>query len=171
MLRAVEPDDARAIWVMENDASQWVANGMMAPFSMANILQYATEYDPDPFHAGQLRLIATSKDPSGDWNEDNIGIIDLYNISARNHTAFVGIYVRPRFRGSKYAPEMLEIIERYAAEVLCLRSLAVKVMNDNLSSMALFSNHGYRQAGALIDWARHDNHYASLIIFQKCLNT
>lgn len=60
-IRALEPEDAYAVWEMETDSTQWIFNGMMAPFSLRNIKEYALNYDPDPFRAGQIRFIAQRK--------------------------------------------------------------------------------------------------------------
>lgn len=168
-LRAVEPEDAKAIWSVESDSDQWRQNGMTAPFSMHNILRYAIEYDADPFTAGQLRLIACRRDTTGEWEQDVIGIIDLYEISALNKTAFVGIYVRPAFRKQGYAAEMLRILERYASEVLNIRILAVRVSSSNTGSLNLFANCGYERAGVLRHWLQSGNETNDLIIFEKCL--
>ena len=43
-LRPVEPEDALARWEMESDPHQWIENGMMAPFSLRNLKEYALQY-------------------------------------------------------------------------------------------------------------------------------
>ena len=53
-LRALEPDDAVAVWRMECDSDQWLLNGISAPYSLQNIMDYIAGYDADPYRAGQI---------------------------------------------------------------------------------------------------------------------
>lgn len=168
-LRAVEPDDAWALWVMETDSTQWLFNGMMAPFSMRNIKEYALDYDPDPYRTGQLRLIAQIRRPQGDWSNDVVGMVDLYDVSAHDHNAWVGIYVRPGFRDRGYATEMLDIMERYAHRMLNIRTLAAKVAQGNEASMRLFQSARYIKRGALLNWMEIDSKFHDVYYFQKNL--
>lgn len=96
-LRPVEPEDALAMWEMESDPTQWIQNGMMAPYSLRNLKEYALQYRANPFAEGQLRLMLVGKDAS-----EPVGVVDLYDISASNRTAWVGIYVRPAYRGKEW---------------------------------------------------------------------
>lgn len=168
-LRAVEPDDAWALWEMETDTTQWLFNGMMAPFSMRNIKEYALSYDPDPFRTGQLRLIARMRQLHGNWGKDVVGMADLYDISAHDRNAWVGIYVRPGFRDQGYAMEMLAIMERYAHHTLNIRTLAAKVVQGNEASLNLFKSARYIKRGGLLNWMEIDSRSCDVYYFQKNL--
>lgn len=167
MLRAVEPEDALAVWEMECDSTQWLYNGMMAPFSLRNIKEYALNYEPDPFRAGQIRFMAQLGQSTGDRYKDVVGIVDLFEISAHDRTAWVGIYVRPGFRKQGYALEMLGVLENYARSVLNLRSLAAKVVDGNTASRRLFEAGGYDFRGTLHGWIELNGQRLDLMFYQK----
>lgn len=162
-LRAVEPADASLMWEVENDSSQWMLNGMSAPFSRDNLLQYATTYDADPFRAGQLRLMAEIK------GTGIIGIVDLYQISALHRTAYIGIYILPQMRGQGYAEICLRLLEDYASSLLNLRILAARVAEENIPSVKLFENAGYSHAGTLHDWLQSGNRTLNVRLYEKQL--
>lgn len=165
-LRAVEPGDARFMWDVDNDSSQWIQNGMLGPVSFEAMSQFANTYDPDPFHACQLRLIA-EKINTG----ERVGIVDLYDISVTNRTAFVGIYILPQYRRQKYAASALCLLEEYARKLLSLRILGAKTVADNISSIRLFESLSYIRAGELRGWIRTSETTRSLYIYQKYLET
>lgn len=169
VLRAMEPEDALAVWEMESDSTQWLYNGMMAPFSMRNIKEYALSYEPDPYRAGQIRFIAQMSRPTGSWDVDVVGIVDLFDISAHDRTAWIGIYVRPGFRAHGYAVEMLGILEAYARRVLNLRSLAARVVDGNVASRKLFEAAEYDMRGVLRGWVEIDAGRKDVFYFQKNL--
>lgn len=167
--RAVEPEDASPMWEMESDPGQWQYNGMTAPLSIFNLRAYANNYEADPFTAGQIRLIVELRDtaPSALIDERVVGMVDLYDISATNRTAYVGIYVRPCFRGRGYGLEMAEIIAKYGRAMLNLHSIVAKVTEGNLPSFKLFIKAGYREAGTLRGWVEWNGERRDMTIFQK----
>lgn len=160
-LRAVEPADAHLMWEVESDSSQWLLNGMSAPFSCDNLLQYATTYDADPFRAGQLRLMAELE------GNGIIGIVDLYQISAVHRTAYVGIYIMPQMRGKGYGKMCLRLLEDYASSLLNLRILAARVAEENHASTALFEKAGYSLAGTLHNWLQSGNNTLNVRLYEK----
>lgn len=167
-LRAVEPSDAELMWEFESDSSQWRDNGMMAPFSRKNLREYAEGYDPDPIRCGQLRLIIESTETQ-DAAGNILGIIDLFDISATNRTAFVGIYVKPDSRCKSIASRSLALIERYASQLLNLRILAAKVSERNMASRTLFEKNGYTLSGELRNWLLSGKSEFNLILYSKKL--
>lgn len=169
-LRAVEPSDAAVIWDIEDDNTQWIVNGMMAPISMHMITEYALNYDADPYRTGQLRLVARFAVDGTDEPEVVVGLADLYDISARNHTAFVGIYVRSEYRGRGYGAEMLRQLEKYARNILNIRTVVAKVAAVNSSSGRLFVKAGYEKAGEIKQWICLPEGSSDLTLYQKCLN-
>ncbi|MDE6296284.1 MAG: GNAT family N-acetyltransferase [Muribaculaceae bacterium] len=162
-LRAVEISDADFMWNVECDSLQWVQNSMVAPFSKENILQYALNYEADPFKASQLRLIITSSD------DIRIGIADIFEISSQHRTAKVGIYILPSFRNHGYAATALELLEDYALKILNIRTLCAEVVEGNDISLQLFVNSGYKKVGYLEDWLLSGSKTYSLQILQKKL--
>lgn len=165
-LRAVEPCDANKMLIVENDSSQWINNGMMAPFSYNHIKEYASNYDADPYRAGQLRLIIESKNKC---DNSFIGIVDLYDISANFHTAFVGIYIVPEHRNFGYALLALDLLEDYVRQILNIRILASKISDNNFESIELFYKSGYKKTGELPDWLMSAGEVHTVYLFTKKL--
>ena len=163
-LRPVEPEDAETMWIVESDSEQWMQNGMSAPLSRQNLTDYALSYDADPVRAGQLRLIIESKPEKG-----IIGIADLYDISVQHRHAFVGIYIFPHVRRSGLALASLDLLERYAFNLLNIRHLVAKVMEDNAASSNLFEKAGYVYRGELPEWYQTGNEFRPLKILSKII--
>ena len=163
-LRAVEPEDARGMWECERDSSQWLQSGMMGPYSRENLAQYAATYNPDPWQEGQIRLVVELRD-----GEKMAGLIDLYQLSAQNHTAFVGVYVRPELRRRGIATRALQHIEKYARELLNVRVLAAKIVQGNEASRRLFARGGFRYCGTLHHWLQSGQKTLHLNLFEKVL--
>lgn len=168
-LRAVEPEDATPMWEMECDTQQWRYNGMTAPFSLFNLREYANTYEADPYTAGQIRLIAELIDNDSDIETEEriIGMVDLYDISSLNRTAFIGLYVRPMYRNCGYGEEMEELIETYAYNILNIRILGAKVVSGNESSRTIFSHAGFEEAARLKRWVEISGEYHDLYIYLK----
>lgn len=162
-LRAVEPSDIDFMCGVENDSAQWVQNSMQAPLSRENIANYIKNYNANPFAEGQLRLIAEDSDGV------RIGIADLYELSAQNHTAFVGIYVIPSLRRRGIGTAMLESLAKYSHDVLNLRILGAKIASTNLGSLRLFKNSGFKQCGYLENWIQTGYRFFDLLIYTKIL--
>ncbi len=161
-LRAVEPEDADFMWNVESDSTQWIQNGMSAPLSRHNILDYALSYDADPSKAGQIRLII-------ERNDKPIGIVDLFEISAIHRHAFVGIYIVPEMRKTGLATESLVMLEYYAFKLLNISQLAARIMSGNTASEALFRKAGYSLRGEIPSWFMSGNKSISLMIYSKIL--
>ena len=154
------------MWEMESDPTQWIQNGMMAPFSLRNLREYALQYRADPFAEGQLRLMLVDKNVA-----EPVGIVDLYDISAPNRTAWVGIYIRPAFRGNGLGKKALQMLEDYCRRLLNLRILAAKIASENAASQRLFAKAGYTECGRLRDWLVSADRSQDILIFQKHLIT
>lgn len=150
-LRAVEPDDADVMWEIERDPTQWIDNGMSAPYSRHNLEEYAKNYDADPIRAGQIRLVV---ELPGSVEDAVVGLVDLYEISPTCRHAFVGIYIRQEYRGKGIAGKALELLEEYAYILLGLRILGAKIASSNTPSIRLFEQSGYTHSGTLKDWLR-----------------
>lgn len=160
-LRAVEISDAEFMWEVESDSLQWVQNSIVAPFSKENLMQYALNYEANPFSAGQLRLIITNIDGF------RIGIADIFEVSSQHRTAKVGIYILPAFRQRGYAKFALKLLENYALNVLNIRYFCAEVVEGNEMSLNLFLNSGYVKAGILKNWLLSGRETFSLYILQK----
>lgn len=164
ILRAVEPSDSDFLFEIENDSSQWRDNGMMAPYSMRNVKEYAENYDADPIRSGQLRMVAQLKD-----SKEMVGIADLYEINALGRTAFTGIYILNKFRNRGHAEQILRLLESYASQLLNLRVIGAKISERNSTSIGLFERSGYQRVGLMTDWLLSGKETSGLAIYIKPL--
>lgn len=146
-LRAVEPDDARMMWEAENESVMDGTGDYMAPLSMAQLREYALGYDADPYRAGQLRLIAEADGVS-------VGIVDLYEISVRDRTAWSAVWIRPSMRHRGYGVAAVGALWSYATGILGLRTLGARIGSRNAASLSLFAECGWDECGVLRGWRR-----------------
>lgn len=163
-LRAVEPSDVDAMYVWENDAAMWHVSASTAPCSRRALAELVEQMRYDIYAARQLRLIIESVEGEA------VGAVDLYDFDPQNLNAGVGILVYPEEqRGRGFASEALQIVERYAREVLHLHQLWCCVGADNGASIALFCGAGYEQVGIKREWRRTANGYEDEVMFQKII--
>lgn len=149
---------------VENDSAAWRDGETQAPFSRSYLAEYIATYNPDPFAAGQLRLVAELQ--SGDARIP-VGLFDFYDISARHRRAFVAIYVLPEFRGRGIAGEILAAGMEYARRILMLETLGAKILADNEVSRRLFEGAGFELAGLLKNWHRADGTAFDVLLYQS----
>ena len=194
-LRALEPEDVYRMYIWENDPGMWPFGGTRAPLSRHQLWEYATNYDANPFAAGQLRLIIehatapdnalpqnsqSSQSSQSSHNSQNsqnshsspipCGIIDLYDIDPVNSRAMVGIMVAPQWRSRGIATRALELVGEYCRDILGLATIASEVASDNLPSIRLFGEKAaYRQVGKRPSWYRRGERFVSALLFQKQL--
>lgn len=159
-LRAVEPADAEILYIIENDSSQWIDNGMMAPVSKEYMAVYASTYEPDPVKTCQLRLVIHLT-----GSDTVVGVIDIFKIDWKNLNAEIGIYIIKEYRSRGYALRSLRLIRRYIKEILGLYKVLARVSADNTDSEYLFRKAGFSLVGTLPGWIRKGNEYIDLKLF------
>lgn len=159
-LRALEPEDADLMYRAENELTATLHSDNPAPYSRRMLVEYALTYDADPFRSGQLRLIAL--------NHENtpVGILDYYDISARDSHAWVSCLVLPEYRGLNIGKEMIAAGVGYAVNRLGLTSLAAIVHTDNLPSLRIFEYAGFRRTGFLEKWHFSNGALRDVVLMQ-----
>ena len=168
-LRALEPEDVDLMYQCDNDEEARIWTDYSAPLSRAQLMDYALNYDADPFKAGQLRLIAEKEQDEG--GKVPVGIVDLYNISQKDGKAYIGIYVLPEFRRQGTGSNILKVTEEYANRFLGLRMLVAKVSTQNGIAISLFKKAEYSQLAILPGWHRLGPAYHDIILFTRILNS
>lgn len=149
ILRALESADVDFIYQAENDIELWKYSDTIAPLSKELIFDYAKNYDGNVWRSGQLRLMIDYIENSG---VKRVGMVDLFDISARHRHANVGIYITPAYRKQKIATEALSLLHKYASSVLGIHTLMVQIPVSNEASMKLFQKSGYSLAGIVPQW-------------------
>lgn len=161
-LRAVEPADADFMFDVENDPDAWKYGDNIAPISRKLLRDYAMGYDADPFSARQLRLIVCDC-----RNGKQLGIADIYDISAIHHRGFAGIYILREFRKQGYAEEALNALSDYARNVLNLHKIWAHIEDGNIASEKLFIKCGFSKEASVSQWTCRADTYHDLLIFSK----
>lgn len=156
-LRAVEPEDADFMYEAENDPEAWKYSDYTAPFSREMLREYALTYDAEPFRAGQLRLIVEEAGIP-------IGIIDLFDISARHLRASSGIYILPAHRNKGFGTKALEYTKAYCIERLGLHHITATVSELNGAGICCYRKTGFKETGRLPDWIRTPEGYEDAVI-------
>lgn len=146
-LRAPELSDLDSLYYWENDPEISRYGAATAPYSRAQLWEYINNYDADPFHAGQLRLMIDADDAT-------IGCVDLYDIDAKNLRASIGIVIDAAYRRNGYAKVAIEKLHEYCINSLGLHQLSVIIPLTNLPSLGLFVAVGYTTIATLPQWVR-----------------
>lgn len=160
LLRALEPSDAEFMYKAENELSVVLSSDNPAPYSLRMLREYAETYDADPFRSGQLRLVATSSDG------EPVGLLDFYDISARDRHACIACMLLPERRGRGLAPVMLKAGLHFAVHSLGLISLKALIHTDNEASLRAFSSAGFNNIGVLSKWHFADGDLKDVVIMQ-----
>ena len=158
-LRAPEPSDLEMLYRLENLPDVWDASWPDAPVSRQMLADYLIGYSADIARDHQLRLIAQV-------GGEAVGAVDIYDYSASNSRAMVGIAVLPEWRGKGYGSEMLRQAAEYCRVRLSLHQLCAFVARDNEPSLRLFDAAGFKTSGCLRSWLKRANAYEDAIILQ-----
>lgn len=161
ILRAVEPEDVDFMLECESDAANARWSSYKVPLSKSQLTTYALTYDADPFSAGQLRLIICAPEPVCKL----VGILDLYDISAIDSRAFVGICIHPDFRRRGFAKAALLQLQVLNADRLGLANLFAEVSSLNKAGLALFESAGFSRVALLPQWHKIGSSFHDFILF------
>ncbi len=164
-LRAPEPADVDAMYLIENDTSLWDDGVTFAPLSHKQLWDYVDSYDGNIFASCQLRFVI--------WSESDdcvVGLIDLYDYDRINHRAYTGITVARSWRGKGIGGRALSILCRYCRDRLGMMQLAAVVRADNSPSRTMFERHGFNATGHFPAWIHRGNQWVDAIHYQKLLD-
>ena len=164
-LRAVEPSDIEWIYRWENDPTIWAVSGTLVPFSRHTLSRLLDEQQFDLLQTRQQRLMIESRERG-----EPIGALDLFELDMIHRRMGVGILIaeaEDRRRG--YAADAVQLICRYAKEVLGLHQVWCNVAADNEASLALFARCGFAEAGRKRDWLREGDGWKDEIMMQILL--
>jgi len=161
-LRALEPEDADFLYEVESDPDAWKYSDYVAPLSKELLRQYAYTYDANPYQSGQLRLIIEN-------DGEPIGIVDLFDISARHLRADTGIYVLPKYRGYGFATQALKELAAYGRERLGLHQMSASISKLNQSAMRCYCKAGFIATGVRPDWIRTADGFEDICLLSLLL--
>jgi diamine N-acetyltransferase len=164
-LRAVEPEDLEFIHAIENDESIWELSNTLVPYSKFLIKQYLEQSQRDIFEVKQLRLVISS------YENEALGMIDLFDFDFKNARAGVGILVRDHEnRQMGYGREALQLLINYSFNHLDLHQLYCNISEGNQASIKLFEGQGFVKIGLKKDWNYVNGSFKNEYMFQLLNN-
>ena len=154
-LRALEKKDIDTLYQWENDQELWNISCTTGPFSRYVLEQYIESSHLDIYTNGQLRFMieTESKTPV------TVGMIDLYGFEPFHMRAGVGIVIHKSFRQKGYAKQALTLLLDYAFGFMHFKQIFCEVADDNLISLALFTDKGFQVTGIRKEWVRRENRW------------
>ena len=159
-LRPNEPEDLDYLYKIENDKRLWDVGETNMPYSRYALHEYVASCPTDIYTDKQLRLMIIS--PEG----ETVGIIDLMNFNPRHQRAEIGIVVDKLHRRCGYAQAAIEEMKNYSKEVIHLHQLYAIVSKDNVYSIELFQQSGFKATATLRDWLFNGSDFHDAILFQ-----
>ena len=161
-LRALEAEDVDLLYVWENDPAVWGVSGTLAPFSPHTLRRFLDEQRFDLYAARQLRLVVETLDGRA------VGLVDLFEFEPVDLRAGIGILIHGAGdRGRGFASDALDVLCRYARQVLGLHQLWCSVAPDNAASLTLFRRAGFVECGRKREWRRTPDGWADELLLQK----
>ena len=161
-LRALEAEDVDLLYVWENDPAVWGVSGTLAPFSRHTLRRFLDEQRFDLYAARQLRLVVETLDGRA------VGLVSLFEFEPVDLRAGIGILIHGAGdRGRGFASDALDVLCRYARQVLGLHQLWCSVAPDNAASLTLFRRAGFVECGRKREWRRTPDGWADELLLQK----
>ena len=161
-LRALEAEDVDLLYVWENDPAVWGVSGPLAPYSRHTLRRFLDEQRFDLYAARQLRLVVETLDGRA------VGLVDLFEFEPVDLRAGIGILIHGAGdRGRGFASDALDVLCRYARQVLGLHQLWCSVAPDNAASLTLFRRAGFVECGRKREWRRTPDGWADELLLQK----
>jgi diamine N-acetyltransferase len=160
-LRALEPEDLKFLFEIENNESFWEVSHTQTPFSKFILKQYLENAHLDIYEAKQLRLAIKDNISS-----NTIGMIDLFDFNPQHKRAGIGILIHPDYQQKGFASEALQLLVNYSFTHLQLHQLYANITDDNTNSIRLFTKHNFKEIGIKKDWILTNRIYKNEILFQ-----
>ncbi len=160
-LRLLEPTDLEWLMQVENDESMWHLSNTHEPYTAQQLADYIANAKVEIFEALQMRWVVS-------FQNQNVGLIDLFDLDRHHKRAGVGILITKAFQNQKLGSEALQLLVEHAFQFLKLHQLYANINTDNLPSLKLFQNAGFEINGTKKDWNIYDTktideHFLQLI--------
>ena len=107
-LRALEPEDLDLLYTIENHPSLWTVSNNNGPYSRFLLKRYLASQTGSIAEDGQMRLVVCLE-----ADDRAIGIVDLFDYSAKHQRAEVGIALLSAEQGKGVGSETLKKLEEW----------------------------------------------------------
>jgi diamine N-acetyltransferase len=123
--------------------------------------QYVLNAYKDIYEVKQLRLIIETN------KGIPLGMIDLFDFDFKNKRAGVGVVIKnTEDRQKGYGKEALLLLVKYSFNRLDLHQLYCNILEDNIPSIKLFENVGFKRVGLKKDWNYSDGKFKNEFLLQ-----
>jgi len=162
-LRALEPEDLDALYLIENDEELWEVGQTNVPYSKYTLNNYILSASNDIYADKQVRLVME--------NECHrvVGLLDIQNFDPRHNRAEIGIVVVKNERGKGYGIKALKKAIEYARSFLHLHQIYAIVDDNNKKCVQLFESAGFTANSTLSQWLRCGETYHNALLMQLFL--
>lgn len=137
-IRPMVPSDVDQVLLWENNPSDWESAINDSPYSRQDIVNLVEQLQSFR-DAKQARWII-------EWNGEQVGTVDVFNVSFEQQSGEVGILIDEKYRGNGLAKIALSLLE-IQHELNEINSLIARVFLENNKSMQLFSSLDYEKIG------------------------
>jgi diamine N-acetyltransferase len=159
-LRAVEPTDLDILMQWENNPEFWPVSNTLTPFSK-ELLEHYIHSAQDIYAVKQIRLMIDEL-----ASHKTVGAIDLFDFDPRHQHAGVGILIDPDFRKNGFALDAIELVKKYARDIVGIRNLSATIIEDNQASIQLFEKAGFEKIGQRKKWFNKGDDWLDELIYQ-----
>ncbi|MBP3354369.1 MAG: GNAT family N-acetyltransferase [Bacteroidales bacterium] len=165
-LRAVEPEDLEFLYKWENSIEIWEESNTLAPYSRLAIKEFIERsLSENVLEIKQIRFMVCSK-----HNNSVVGTADIFDIDTLHNRAEIGLLIDSDFRGKGFAKETLDLLCKYATDILMLKQLYVHIATDNISCIEMFEKSDFVKCGTLKSWLRRRSGYKDVAVYQRILS-
>lgn len=164
-LRGIEPSDVDILFELENDPKTWHLSNTLIPFSRFDIEQYVLNASKDIFSTKQLRLMIDLTN-----EKKTIGCIDLFDFEPIHRRAGIGLLISSTERNKGYGSEAIELLLKYAKNILKLHQLYCNIEEDNVVSLNIFKKNNFTEIGIKKDWNLKNGKWVNEYILQNIFN-
>jgi RimJ/RimL family protein N-acetyltransferase len=162
VLRAAKSEDLPALAALRNDLEvQLTLMATPRPQSEDQVREWLVGKSTDP--KGAFFVIAAPED------DKTIGFMQLTGIDVMHGYADLGICLSATARGGGRAQEAMVLLEGYAAQVLKLRKIVLRVLLTNGRAISLYEKCGYRRVGVLQGHHYMGGKYEDVLLMEKPL--
>jgi len=138
-LRALQPTDVEHIFKWENNPENWENSGTSRSYTKEEISEFVNDKQ-DLEKSNQFRFIICLN-----LTDEPIGAIDLFEYNTQKSIVGVGILIAEKEnRRRGFAKESLNLISNYCRNELNIVNLFCNIKKDNVSSICLFENNGFK---------------------------
>lgn len=162
-LRALEPEDLDALYMIENDRSVWNVGRTNVPYSRYTLHDYIAHASSDIYTDRQVRLIIE------DERGEVMGIADIVSFDPQHLRAELGIVIKSAYRRQGVAKAATEKMLRYAHDILHLHQVYVIIDEQNTAALELFNRLSFTQSARMTDWLYDGSQYHDAILLQRIL--